>query len=98
MTDNHVTDENGFFRVPIYSGKKRIGTDEMLFPGDPTADKRNTINCRCRVIYIPKRDAQGRLIMRDRTQAQVIPIRRIPRYTPEEIAAQLKAHATITVK
>lgn len=98
MIDNHTVDENGFFRVAIYSGKKQIGWDEMQFPGDPHAHPSNTCNCRCRVIYIPKRDSQGRLILRDRTQAQVIPMRRVPRLEPAEIAAQLKSHVTITVK
>jgi uncharacterized protein with gpF-like domain len=31
-------------------------------PGDPTAPKGFTINCRCAVGFIPKRDANGQLI------------------------------------
>ena len=33
-------------------------------PGDPTAPKGFTINCRCAVGFIPKRDANGQLIMK----------------------------------
>jgi uncharacterized protein with gpF-like domain len=98
MIDNHTTDEHGFFRVARYSGKKLLGYDEMQFPGDPHAHPENTCNCRCRVIYIPKRDSNGKLILRDRTQATIIPMRRVPRLEPAEIAAQLKSHITITVK
>lgn len=34
------------------------------FPGDPNAPKGFTINCRCAVAFIPRRDANGRLIMK----------------------------------
>lgn len=33
-------------------------------PGDPTAPKGFTINCRCAVAFIPRRDANGQLIMK----------------------------------
>lgn len=98
IINGHTTDENGYFRVPIFSGKKQIGWDEMQFPGDPNAHVSNNANCRCRVIYIPKRDSAGRLVMRDRTQAPVITMRRPSQYLPEQIAAQLKSHITIGVK
>jgi len=33
-------------------------------PGDPTAPRGFTINCRCAVAFIPRRDANGQLIMK----------------------------------
>jgi hypothetical protein len=55
-------------------------------------------NCRCRITHIPKRDANGRLVMKDRNQAQVIPMRRVSTYTDSQIAAQLKANIKIGVE
>jgi uncharacterized protein with gpF-like domain len=94
----HMVDENDFFKVPIYEGKNQIGWDEMLYPGDANAHPSNTINCRCRVVYVPKRDTAGNLVMRDTAQAPVIPMRQIPRYSPEQVAAILKGSVTVTVK
>jgi uncharacterized protein with gpF-like domain len=94
----HMVDENDFFEVPIYKGDKKIGTEPMLYPGDASATPGNTINCRCRVIFEPKRDSQGNLIMRDQTQAPVIPMRRVPTYNPAQIAAILKSNVTVTIK
>lgn len=98
MIDAHTTGENDYFNVPVFKGKVKIGTEQMLYPGDPKGSAGNTINCRCRVIYIPKRDSQGRLILRNPNQATVIPMRQIPRLDPAQIAAQLKSHITISVK
>lgn len=73
---NHVVDEFGAFIVPIYAdkeGKKLIGYDKMMFPCDPNASARNTINCRCRVIHEPKRDANGRLVLRTHTPTTISP-------------------------
>lgn len=36
--------------------------DELSYPGDPEGQAANTINCRCTVAIIPKRDENGRLI------------------------------------
>lgn len=36
--------------------------DKLMFPGDPNAMAESTINCRCSVAIIAKRDLQGRLI------------------------------------
>jgi hypothetical protein len=33
-------------------------------PGDPTAPRGFTINCRCAVAFVPRRDANGQLIMK----------------------------------
>lgn len=97
--NNHRVGETDTFKVAIYKGDKPTGTfDQMLYPGDATASAANTINCRCRVVMIPKRDAAGRLILRNPNQARVIPMRQVPRYDPAQIAAILKANTTITVK
>lgn len=97
--NKQIVDEQGTFKVQVYKGDKPTGQfDDMLFPGDHTAHASNTINCRCRVIYIPKRDSQGNLIMRERTQATIIPLRPIQQIPVEQIAAILKANATVTVK
>lgn len=38
--------------------------EEIMQPGDPKASKGNTIQCRCVLNYIPKRDARGMLILK----------------------------------
>lgn len=38
------------------------GMDELLYPGDPTGEPGNVINCRCSVAIRPKRDKNGELI------------------------------------
>lgn len=96
--NNHTTGETDTFKVAIYKGDKPTGTfDNMLYPGDATASAGNTCNCRCRVIYIPKRDAAGRLVLRNPNQARIIPIREVPRYDPAQIAAILKSNTVIGV-
>lgn len=96
LIDEHRVDEDEFFKVPIYKGDKNTGTfDLMQYPGDATASASNTVNCRCRAIYLPKRDSRGRLVMRNQSQARVIPMRPVTSYTPSQIAAQLKSHIYI---
>lgn len=79
--DSHIkvnglmVDEDDYFKVAIYKKKLIVGYDQMLAPGDPEADPSNTINCRCRVTHIPKRDAKGNLIRRNPNQARIIPLR-----------------------
>lgn len=98
IVNGRQVEEEGFFKVPIYKGDKPTGTfDEMLYPGDANASAANTVNCRCRVIYIPKRGSNGKLILRSTNQATVIPMRQVPRLDPAQIAAQLKSLAVITV-
>lgn len=75
--NGHVVDEFGAFIVPIYrdkDGTKLVGHDKMMFPHDPNASAANTINCRCRVIHEPKRDADGQLILRRHTPATILPL------------------------
>lgn len=40
------------------------GGEELWFPGDPNGSAGNIIQCRCSEAYIPRRDANGRLIRR----------------------------------
>lgn len=96
--NNHVTDEEGTFKVGIYKGDKLVGYDEMRYPGDANADPSNTINCRCRVIFEPKRDSQGRLIPRSSNTATVIPMQEQYTTLPaSQIAAALKAHIFVGI-
>lgn len=39
-----------------------IGGENIDFAGDPNASAGNTINCRCTVAFVPKRDIEGNLI------------------------------------
>lgn len=96
--NNHMVDEQGTFKVPVYKGDVQIGWDEMQYPGDANAHGSNTINCRCRVIYVPKRDTAGNLIMRPANQAPVIPMSRPTVYEPEQIAAILKSNISVSIE
>lgn len=53
-------------------GQKRdLGQDfkpGLAQPGDPRAPAKEVINCRCVVSAVPKRDAQGRLLIKPRAQ------------------------------
>ena len=42
----------------------KIGSDEMLHPGDHSGRASNVINCRCTIAYKPKRDQNGLLIFK----------------------------------
>lgn len=42
------------------------GGEELEFPGDPNGSPGNVIQCRCTVSYFARRDANGRLIRRER--------------------------------
>jgi hypothetical protein len=64
QVNGHVTDENGTFKVPIYKKNVLVGYDNMICPGDVNADPSNTINCRCRVVFLPVKDGQGKLVPR----------------------------------
>lgn len=91
--NNHVTDEEGTFRVGIYEGDKLVGYEEMKYPGDANAHPSNTINCRCRIIFEAKRDSHGKLIPRSSNTATIIPMQEQYTTLPaHQIAAALKAH------
>lgn len=73
LVNGQTVDELGTFAVPVYKGFKPTGTvDQMQAPGDPNASAANTVNCRCRVIFEPKTDEQGRYINRPSTPATVV--------------------------
>jgi hypothetical protein len=97
--NGHITGENEAFKVPDYKGDKPTGTfSEMLYPGDPNAPAAQVCNCRCRVTYEPKRDSEGRLLLRNPNTATVIPMRRVPRIPVADIAAVLKSQIKIGVE
>lgn len=41
-----------------------MNEEAIMYPGDPKASKGNTIQCRCVLNYIPKRDERGMLILK----------------------------------
>ena len=41
-----------------------VGGQEIDYPGDTKASAGNVINCRCTIAFIPKRDADGMLILK----------------------------------
>ena len=46
-----------FFNVP-----SKLGSERLLFAGDPKGSAGNVINCRCANVLRPRRDADGRLV------------------------------------
>lgn len=58
--NGQVVDAEGYFVDPRDNA-------QLAFPGDPKAGPGDTINCRCTVAYVAKRDATGRLIPKKRT-------------------------------
>lgn len=73
--DGKKVDEGKRIKVNRYRSKKAvnilIGFDMMLGPGDPHAHADNVINCRCSLVTVAKRDANGRLIVKRRTPSRV---------------------------
>ncbi len=55
--------------------------DQLEFPGDPRASAASTINCRCSVAYVAKRNAQGRLIPKRQTTTVIFPNQNVRRRT-----------------
>lgn len=41
-----------------------VGGQEIDYPGDTKASAGNVINCRCTIAFVPKRDADGMLILK----------------------------------
>ena len=42
-----------------------VGGQNIQYPGDIKASPGNVINCRCTIAFIPKRDADGMLIIKN---------------------------------
>lgn len=55
--------------------------DLLEFPGDPRASAESTINCRCSIAYVAKRDRNGRLIPQRQTTSVIFPNQNIRRQT-----------------
>jgi hypothetical protein len=68
-----VTINEGDVFVDIRNG------DRLEFPGDPRASAASTINCRCSVAYVAKRNAEGRLIPKRQTTTVIFPNQRVNR-------------------
>ena len=55
-------------RVGRYEKFKMVSAvgvgDDLDYPGDPTGEAGNVINCRCTVAVIPERDKEGNLILK----------------------------------
>ena len=41
-----------------------VGGENIQYPGDANASAGNVINCRCTIAFVPKRDADGMLILK----------------------------------
>lgn len=50
--------------------------DQLRFPGDPLASAESTINCRCSIVLVAKRNDSGRLIPRRKTTSVIFPNQR----------------------
>jgi uncharacterized protein with gpF-like domain len=37
----------------------------LMFPGDPNGSADETINCRCNIVLVPRRDENGDLILKN---------------------------------
>ncbi len=45
--------------------------EPIMYPGDPLAKAGNVINCRCSLAFIPKRDANGKLMFKKPQQSAI---------------------------
>lgn len=52
------------YNEPFISLGKKGDTVVAEYPGDPNAPAGFTVNCRCTVGFVPRRDSNGRLIMK----------------------------------
>ena len=52
--------------VKVLKGEKfNVQGDMLEYPGDPKGHPANTINCRCSVVVVARRDSEGRIIFTD---------------------------------
>ena len=45
-----------------------VGGENIRYPGDAKASAGNTSNCRCAIAFVPKRDADGMLILKNKLE------------------------------
>jgi hypothetical protein len=84
------------FDQPFTSEGKKGEAVVAMQPGDITAPAGFTINCRCTVGFIPKRDANGRLIMKPKLN--VPSINQQPTFiNPIEVPVETQATNTFTI-
>jgi hypothetical protein len=84
------------FDQPFTSTGKKGEAVVAMQPGDITAPAGFTINCRCTVGFIPKRDANGRLIMKPKLN--VPSINQQPTFiNPIEVPVETQATNTFTI-
>ena len=55
-----MNDQKQELNKPFFAGGENI-----MYPGDTKASAGNVINCRCTIAFVPKRDADGMLIMKN---------------------------------
>jgi hypothetical protein len=84
------------FDQPFTSTGKKGEAVVAMQPGDISAPAGFTINCRCTVGFIPKRDANGRLIMKPKLN--VPSINQQPTFiNPIEVPVETQATNTFTI-
>jgi hypothetical protein len=84
------------FDQPFTSEGKKGEAVVAMQPGDISAPAGFTINCRCTVGFIPKRDANGRLIMKPKLN--VPSINQQPTFiNPIEVPVETQATNTFTI-
>ena len=84
------------FDEPFTSNGKKGEAVVAMQPGDITAPAGFTINCRCTVGFIPKRDANGRLVMKPKLN--VPSINQQPTFiNPIEVPVETQATNTFTI-
>ena len=84
------------FDQPFTSNGKKGEAVVAMQPGDISAPAGFTINCRCTVGFIPKRDANGRLVMKPKLN--VPSINQQPTFiNPIEVPVETQATNTFTI-
>jgi hypothetical protein len=84
------------FDEPFTSNGKKGEAVVAMQPGDISAPAGFTINCRCTVGFIPKRDANGRLVMKPKLN--VPSINQQPTFiNPIEVPVETQATNTFTI-
>lgn len=61
VSDNRTRDTHRAIDAQQREGNEPF-SNGLMFPGDPQGPAKETVNCRCSMAMVPKRDANGRLI------------------------------------